>query len=67
MVQTQLTVEPFASKFNSFLERIQTSKIKFHSKILKRETLGSKMIPNCRSSSRALQLPLWTAKRSSSN
>ncbi|QQP51977.1 Uncharacterized protein FKW44_003958, partial [Caligus rogercresseyi] len=46
MVQTQLTVEPFASKLNSVLEKNPDfEKIKFYSKILKTETLELKYDP----------------------
>ncbi|QQP51563.1 Hypothetical protein FKW44_012971 [Caligus rogercresseyi] len=68
MVQMQLTVEPFASKLNSVLEKNPDfEKIKFYSRNRRERHWNSKIIPNCRSSSRALQLPLWTAKGSSPN
>ncbi|QQP41160.1 Uncharacterized protein FKW44_015439, partial [Caligus rogercresseyi] len=45
-VQMQLTVEPFASKLNSVLEKnLDFEKIKFYSRILKRETLELKDYP----------------------
>ncbi|QQP55097.1 Hypothetical protein FKW44_008166 [Caligus rogercresseyi] len=67
-MQMLLTFEPFASKLNSVLEKNPDfEKIKFYSRILKREILELKDDPNCRPSSRALQLPQWTAKGSSPN
>ncbi|QQP52876.1 Hypothetical protein FKW44_005154, partial [Caligus rogercresseyi] len=46
MVQMQLIVEPFASKLNSVLEKNPDfEKIKFYSRILKRETLELKNDP----------------------
>ncbi|QQP56632.1 Uncharacterized protein FKW44_001358, partial [Caligus rogercresseyi] len=45
-VQMQLTVEPFASKLNSVLEKnLDLERIKFYSRILKRETLELKDYP----------------------
>ncbi|QQP37072.1 Hypothetical protein FKW44_022380, partial [Caligus rogercresseyi] len=45
-VQLQLTVEPFASKLNSVLEKNSDfEKIKFYSRILNRETLELKDDP----------------------
>ncbi|QQP55388.1 Hypothetical protein FKW44_008544 [Caligus rogercresseyi] len=59
MVQTQLTVEPFASKLNSVLEKNSDfEKIKFYSKILKRETLELKDDPKLPVLLSCTQLPL---------
>ncbi|QQP54599.1 Hypothetical protein FKW44_007483, partial [Caligus rogercresseyi] len=63
MVQMQLTVEPFASKLKSVLEKnLDFEKIKFNSRILKRETLRLKDDPKLPFLFSCASITLWTAK-----